>query len=164
MRSLFFIVPIGIFLLYMLLCTTRTIDISTEKQRVGLLVMATGNYVQYVDALLDSADCYFCVDHDVTYFVFTDGQLTPRKNLICIEQPQLGWPYDTMMRFDVYLKHKDAFAACGYLFSCDADMLFADHVGSEMFSERVATIQPNYLFDAKPYERNPFSTAAVHRS
>lgn len=133
-------------------------------KNVGLLIMATGKYIQFVDTLLDSADNYFCKNHNVTYFVFTDGDLKVRENLIVISQKQLGWPYDTMMRFAVYKQHKDCFADCDYLFSCDADMLFVDHVGEEMFGERVATLQPNYLFDAKPYERNPLSTACINRT
>ena len=135
----------------------------TGKKRVGLLVMATGNYIRFVDALLDSADTYFCKNHEVTYFVFTDGNLTPRGNLVVVPQAQLGWPYDTMMRFAVYHKHKDQFADCDYVFSCDADMLFVDHVESEMLGDRVGTLQPNYLFDAKPYECNPLSTACINR-
>ena len=133
------------------------------KKRVGLLVMATGNYVRFVDALLDSTDKYFCKNHEVTYFVFTDGDLSARDNLVIVSQAQLGWPYDTMMRFAVYHTHKDQFADFDYLFSCDADMLFVDHVGAEMFGDRVGTLQPNYLFDAKPYERNPLSTACINR-
>ena len=134
------------------------------KKRVGLLVMATGKYIEFVDPLLDSADDYFCKNHEVTYYIFTDGQLAPRKNVVIIEQEQLGWPYDTMMRFAVYNKHKNRLADCDYLFACDADMLFADHVGSEMFGSRIATVQPNYLFDAKPYEHNPLSTACINRN
>jgi len=133
------------------------------KKCVGLLVMATGKYVHFVDALLDSADSYFCKNHKVTYFVFTDGNLKPRKNLIVIPQEQLGWPHDTMMRFAIYYKNKEYFTDYDYLFSCDADMLFAEHVDSEMFGCRVGTLQPNYLFDAKPYECNPLSTACINR-
>jgi len=135
-----------------------------SKKRIGLLVMATGKYIEFVNPLLDSADDYFCKKHEVTYYIFTDGQLAPRKNVVLIKQEQMGWPYDTMMRFAVYNNHKEQFADCDYLFSCDADMLFADHVGCEMFGDRIATLQPNYLFDAKPYERNPLSTACINRS
>lgn len=134
-----------------------------ERKRVGLLVMATGKYIEFVDALLDSADQFFCKAHDVKYYVFTDGMPSPRNNLVVIPQEQLGWPYDTMMRFAVYHKNKDHFKDRDYLFACDADMLFADEVGSEMFGTRVGTVQPNYLFDVKPYERNPLSTACVNR-
>lgn len=137
---------------------------SLPQQRVGLLIMATGKYSRYVDTLLDSADRYFCKGHTVSYFVFTDGAVTPRHNLTVIHQEQLGWPYDTMMRFGVYYNNRAQFKECDYLFACDADMLFVDHVGREMFGNRVGTIQPNYLFDAKPYERNPLSTACINRS
>ena len=140
---------------------TKPID---TRSRVGLLVMATGKYSSYVDALLDSADRYFCKGHEVSYIVFTDGHIQSRDNLTVVHQEQLGWPYDTMMRFAVYYKNRHVFEHCDYLFACDADMLFVNHVGSEMFGNHVATIQPNYLFDAKPYERNPLSTACINRN
>jgi len=158
-------VLLGAFLIIMFCMPRMRQSIPLPSGRhVGLLIMATGTYHRYVNELLDSADRYFCKDHTVSYFVFTDGAVTPRPNLTIIHQDQLGWPYDTMMRFAVYYKNKEQFKGCDYLFACDADMLFVDHVGSEMFGKRVGTIQPNYLFDAKPYERNPLSTACINRS
>ena len=133
-----------------------------KKLNIGLCVMATGKYIDYVDRLLDSADRYFCRDHVVTYFVFTD-QPYEHTNAITIYQPQLGWPYDSMMRFHTYLKHADQFAHLDYVYAIDADMGFVALVGDEILSDRVATILSVHLFKPqKPYEANPLSTAHVH--
>lgn len=134
----------------------------SEKQRVGLCVMATGSYIQYVDRLLDSADTYFLPGHEVNYFVFTDSPFE-HKNAYTIYQQQLGWPYDSMMRFAIYLKHAHLFSGFDYVYAIDADMGFVDYVGDEILSNRVATILSVHLFKAhKPYESNPLSMAYVH--
>src|SRR5579863_8472802 len=69
---------------------------------VGLLIVATGKYIRYVQPLIDSAEKYFCKNHRVTYFVFTDGEPPKADNIIKLEHKKLGWPYDTMMRLAVY--------------------------------------------------------------
>lgn len=128
---------------------------------VGLLIMATGKYIQFVPPLISSAEKYFCVNHNVTYFVFTDGILPPTENTICIYQPKLGWPYDSMMRSSVYASHADELLSQDYLFALDADMLFVDFVGEEIFGERVATQHPCYVGIRGTYETNPLSSAYI---
>lgn len=133
-----------------------------SQKRVGLCIMATGKYIEYVSRLLDSADTYFLPQHDVTYFVFTDSFFEHSKAKT-VYQAQLGWPYDSMMRFHTYLKHADLFEHLDYIYAIDADMGFAALVGDEIFSDRVATILSVHLFKPqKPYESNPLSTAYVH--
>lgn len=137
---------------------------TNDVYNIGLLVMATGKYSDFVGPLIESADKHFCTRHKVTYFIFTDGKIPQGERIVRVHQAQMGWPYDTMMRFHTYYKHKDLFKGYDYVFACDADMLFVDTVGDEILFDRVATIQPNYLFDSnKPYETNPFSTACVNR-
>lgn len=131
-------------------------------KKIGLCVMATGKYIAYIPRLLDSADIYFLPNHEVTYFVFTDSAFEHAKTKT-MYQEQMGWPYDSMMRFETYYKHKDLFADLDYVYAIDADMVFADAVGDEILSERVATVLSVHLFDViKPYEANPLSTAYVH--
>lgn len=134
---------------------------------VGLLIMATGRYIEFVEPLVNSAKQHFCPGHEVTYFVFTDGVLSPMDNVVSIYQKRLGWPFDTMKRNFVYGQHRDAYAGIDYLFACDSDMLFVDTVGDEIFGERVATISPGFA-PGSPYPRvrgafetNPISTAYV---
>lgn len=133
-----------------------------EKQyKIGLLVVATGRYIQFVEPLVKSADKHFCTNHQVTYFVFTDGQVPLGKNIVRIEQKRLGWPYDTMMRISMYDKHRDQLGKMDYLFATDADMLFVDTVGDEILSDRVATQHPGFVGRRGTYETNTISTACV---
>lgn len=161
MRKAHIVLVVFVFVVGTLL-THKQPSVVEGKKRVGLCVMATGSYINYVKRLLDCADIYFLPDHEVTYFVFTDGQYTHPKART-IYQEQLGWPYDSMMRFHVYAQHAHLFVDLDYIYAIDADMSFTGLVGNEILSERVATVLSVYLFKPqKPYESNPLSTAYVH--
>ncbi|HDY88863.1 MAG TPA: hypothetical protein ENH82_12225 [bacterium] len=132
-----------------------------HQKRVGLLIVATGKYIDFVGPLLDSADKYFCANHAVTYFVFTDGRLPVRDNLKTIYQKRLGWPRDTLMRHTIYHQHRDILKDMDYLFATDADMLFVDTIGDEILSDRVATLHPGYFNKKGTYEHRKASAAYV---
>lgn len=130
--------------------------------KVGLLVMATGKYTGFAARMIASAEEHFCRNHEVTYFVFTDGEIdTSAKNVVVIPQARLGWPFDTMMRYHVYYKARELLISQDYLYACDADMLFVDTVGDEIFSERVATLHPGFVGCRGSYETDTRSLACV---
>lgn len=129
--------------------------------KVGLLIVATGNYIQFVEQLVESARKHFCTHHDVTYFVFTDGKAPQADDIVQLEHKRLGWPHDTMMRLSVYDKYAERLSEMDYLFATDADMRFVDAVGDEILSERVATQHPGYVGRRGTYETRRISTAYV---
>jgi len=135
---------------------------SAFSANIGLLVMATGKYISFVEPLINSAESYFCKDHNVTYFIFTDGQVPIRENVVSVFQSRLGWPYDTMMRYHSYFGASELLAQQDYLFACDADMRFCDVVGDEILGERVATQHPAFVGNRGTYETNPASTACIY--
>lgn len=156
------VITVVILVIISVLLIHEPVKVVHDNKRVGLCVMATGKYIQYVQRLLDSADQYFLPGHDVTYFVFTDSPFDHAKAKV-IHQEQLGWPYDSMMRFHTYLKNAHLFKDLDYVYAIDADMGFVGLVGDEILSDRVATILSVHLFNPqKPYEANPLSTAYVH--
>mgnify|MGYP000532348001 CR=1 FL=1 len=132
-----------------------------KKQKIGLLIVATGKYSSFIPSLIQSARNFFCPEHQVTYFVFTDQPLDEAADVVRFEQKRLGWPYDTMMRYKIYLDHWEHLKEQDYLFACDADMLFTGYIGDEILSERVATLHPGFLHQQGSYECNPLSTAYV---
>lgn len=136
----------------------------SKKQNIGLLIMATGRYIEFVKPLIDSANKHFCTDHKITYFIFTDGEPPKADNIIKIEQKRLGWPDDTLMRLSVYHKHRRLLAKMDYLFATDADMLFVDTVGDEILSARVATQHPGFVGRRGTYETREISTAFVEKT
>lgn len=136
----------------------------SNAENIGLLIMATGKYIQFVKPLVESAEQHFCNNHHVTYFVFTDGVYEGEENVETIYQSRLGWPYDTMMRFQVYYNNRNRFQDQDYLFACDADMLFVGDIGEEIFSDRVAITHPGYYNKPRKaftYETNPLSLACI---
>lgn len=135
-----------------------------QAAKIGLLVMATGKYIDFVPSLVKSADVYFCKNHEVTFFVFTDGTADLPKNVVTIYQPRMGWPFDTMMRYHVYYLNQDEYEGCDYLYACDADMLFTGEVGDEILGERMATRHPGFYSkprSAYTYDKNPLSKAYI---
>lgn len=144
----------------LLVCFGTMAQLNAAK--VGLLIVATGKYISFVKPLLDSANKYFCPEHEVTYFIFTEGTPPAYPNVVKFYHERVGWPYDTMMRCAMYLDHADELAKMDYLFACDADMLFADRVSEEIFSDRVATLHPGYYWGKRgTYDTNRNSTACV---
>jgi histo-blood group ABO system transferase len=132
-----------------------------QAEKVGLLIVATGRYIEFAKPLINSAKKHFLTDHEVTYFVFTDSPPLDMENVVTIPHEQVGWPYDSMMRFYTYAKHKDLLQKQDYLFACDADMLFVSNVSSKILSTSVATLSPGFVNQRGSYETNPLSCACV---
>lgn len=128
---------------------------------VGLLIVATGKYTIFVEPLINSARTHFCKQHNVTFFVFTDGIIPVADDIVRVEQNRLGWPYDTLLRFDMYYKNKELLQAMDYLFACDADARFVADVGDEILSDRVATQHPGFVGKRGSYETRSISRACV---
>ena len=171
---------------YRFLCVVLLLPMlsfSEDKLNVGLCIVATGKYISFVKPLLDSAEKYFCPNHTRTYFIFTDSLASAdpsnpsvvdqlldcdyKDRIVVTYQQRLGWPYDTLKRFSIYNQYSHLFASTDYIFATDADMLFVDVEGDEIFGERVATQHPGFeknipLWGSEPpYDRNPHSTAYI---
>lgn len=129
--------------------------------RIGLLVIATNKYIQFVAPLWESAKKHFMPGHEVTMFVFTNQPAVP-DGTTRIEQEHLEWPGTTLMRYHIFLKHEELLSQMDYLFYSDADMRFVDRVGDEALGDLVATIHPGFYNKSRheyTYERRPESSA-----
>lgn len=73
-----------------------------KQYKVGLCIVATGNYSSYLDNLINSARQFFCKKHKVTFFIFTDSVRQKEDDVVLVHQKKLGWPYDSMKRFHMY--------------------------------------------------------------
>ena len=70
--------------------------------KVGVLVMMTGKYIQYFKGFKASFDRHFLKSsgeadqYTVHYFLFTDGSIEGNPSDVTItEQKRLGWPFDS---------------------------------------------------------------------
>lgn len=143
---------------------SRTEQEKKKHYHIGFLVMATGKYDVFIPQLINSIRAHVLPEHKKTFFVFSDGSIPADSDIVRIEQKRLGWPLDTLMRFEVYHAHRAAFAECDYLFAIDADMRFVAPVAEEILSDLVGTTHPGYYQSPRSsftYETNPHSTAAI---
>lgn len=135
-----------------------------EKQKIGLLLIATNKYIDFLKNLISSADEFFLVDCEVEYFVFTnhdDISISSNRKINTIKIKHEDWPWMTLGRYKIFSNNKDKLSKMDYLYYCDADMLFCDHVGPEIFSDLVATQHPAHYGRRGDPETNPRSLAFV---
>ena len=136
------------------------------RLRVGLLVSATGSYVSWLDGLVLSAEAHFMRGAEVHYYVLTDvAELpisAPADRVHVLPQPRLGWPYDSMFRHQLYLKHRAAYAGMDFVLVLDADTAFVAPVGEEILGRTVGALQS--FFFGQPFERAPFERDATSSS
>ena len=134
--------------------------------KVGLLVIATGKYDQFIPVLYKSMKKYFLTNHDVTMFVFTDQEIPTKDGLVSFSHIHEPWPNPTLKRYHVFDKHKEELLKMDYLYYCDADMRFVSEVGDEVLpkseSNLIATEHPGFYGGRRgTYETRPDSTAYV---
>ena len=123
----------------------------TVPQKIGLLVIATNKYINFVGPLWESTKKFFMAGtpHRVTMFVFTNMPNVP-SGTVRIEQEHLKWPGPTLMRYHMFCSHEEVLGTQDYLFYCDADMRFEGPVGAEILGELVATKHPGFW--NQPYQ------------
>ncbi len=132
---------------------------------IGLLVVATGKYIQFVDPLWKSTKRYFLKQRNirVTMFVFTDSDTVPAGTKRLFWEHR-AFPFATLLRYHVFTKYQKTLKKMDYLFYCDADMEFVSLVGEEILGKRVATLHPGFYTKARKdftYENNSKSTAYI---
>jgi histo-blood group ABO system transferase len=132
--------------------------------KVGLLIIATNKYTQFLQPLIESADKYFLPNQEVTYFIFTnqDINIDSNRNIVKIDVEHKEWPWMTLGRYKIFSNSKDELSKMDYLYYCDVDMKFVDIVGDEILSDRVATQHPGYYERRGTPEEDPKSLACVY--
>ena len=133
-------------------------------KKVGLLIIATNKYVDFLQPLIESADKHFLNNQQVTYFVFTnqDLNLTSNRDIVYTQVQHREWPWMTLGRYEIFHENKEIFSEMDYLYYCDSDMLFVESVGDEILSERVATVHPGFSGGRGTPETDPRSLAYVY--
>lgn len=132
--------------------------------KVGLLIIATNKYIQFLQPLIESADKYLLKNNEVTYFIFTNQsiEINSVRDVVKINVDHREWPWMTLGRYKIFTDNSDTLSQMDYLYYCDVDMLFVSDVGTEILSERVATQHPGYFGKRGTPETNFNSLAFVH--
>lgn len=144
-----------------------------KKLNIAILYICTGKYTIFWKDFYKSCEKYFLKNHKKSYFVFTDSEhidYDNKKEVKKIYQKKLGWPYDTLMRFDMFLSQKDELKKYDYLFFCNANILFEKEIKEDVLPDKYAhggimvTQHPGFYNKTNlefTYDRNPASSACI---
>ena len=139
---------------------------------IAVLYIATGRYTVFWRDFYLSAEQFFLSDNKKDYYVFTDNNqidFEKNPNVKKINQQKLGWPYDTMMRFDLFLGQEDSLKEYDYIFFFNANLLFVAPVGAEILptADKGGIVTCKHpasygkAIDRFAYERNPLSSSYI---
>ena len=146
-------------------------------KKAAILYIALGRYVVFWKEFFESCE-EMLLSCDKHYFIWTDCppkelEYGNRPNVTVIPYEKRGWPYDSLMRFEMFLGKKEEILACDYAFFFNANMQFYNPVDLAEITPRewngglVARRHPGVLWfdvsnpDNHRYERRPESTAYI---
>lgn len=138
---------------------------------VAVLYICIGKYKIFWKDFFLSSEELFLKDCKKCYYVFTDAEHIFQENnerVFKIDQKNLGWPNNTLMRFHFFDAQKESLKKYDYLFFMNANCLFVDEIKSDEF----LPLNKELLFVDHPifynkenveftYDRNPNSKAYI---
>lgn len=144
--------------------------------KIGILYICTGTYEFFWKSFYQSAEQFFLQGYPWSreYFVFTDApsiygeEIDPHIHRIY--QENLGWPGNTMKRFEMFLRIREQLEnEMDYLFFFNANMEFLAPVGEDILptgkdNGMVGALHSWYFDQYKwnyPYERRRLSSAFI---
>lgn len=102
--------------------------------KIGILYIALGKYsVLWKDFYL-SAEKYFMMAEEKEYFVFTDEKelyASDKLNVNIVYQSDMGWPNNTLLRFQMFYSHKQLYEHTDYLYFFNANLKFIKPIDKE---------------------------------
>lgn len=94
---------------------------------IAVLSINLGEYVIFWKRFYESAQENFLPDCPKTYYVFTDANkldYSEKENVHIIPHEDMGWPYNTMRRFQLFISIKDKLEDFDYIFFANANSEF----------------------------------------
>src|SRR3989339_1026579 len=144
--------------------------------KIGILYICTGKYSIFWKDFYLSMEEKFISDVEKHYFVFTDNPTIDFENenrrIHRIYQRDLGWPDNTLMRFNTFLQIEEELLNMDYLFFFNANLIIKEKITSEEFlptgnENLVATLHPGFYNKNRKkftYENNRKSTAFINKN
>lgn len=127
-------------------------------KNIGLMIIATNKYKQFINPLISSADRHFFNDekYNVKYFIFTDDpvQISSMRNSQIIPIDHRPFPFASMDRFKHFTNAADYLAEMDYIYYVDVDCLFVDNVGDEAIGDLVGVRHCGYYRGGGTFEGN----------
>jgi hypothetical protein len=131
-----------------------------DKKRIGIFLIATGNYIGYFEDLLKSVEEKFLIDFPKVYIISTDN-VEYTKN-ICNKYNvkykidfiyKKGFPLDTLYRYKYLLNHGiEIELLCDIIYYLDVDMKILENVGDEILpipdKPYIGTKHPGFAYSS----------------
>jgi len=143
--------------------------------RIAILYICTGKYKVFWKDFYLSSEKRFIPKAEKHYFVFTDAKEIEFENenskIHKIFQKNLGWPDNTLRRFEMFLNIKHDLINFDYVFFFNANLMFMEDISDQDFlpinnEQLVACIHPGFYkknTDKFPYEYRDTSTAYIEK-
>lgn len=138
--------------------------------KIGILYICLGKYQVFWRDFYLSCEQYFITDAEKHYYVVTDSDdldfVSGNQRIHIIKQQNLGWPLNTLLRFEHFLSVRELLSTMDYLFFFNANCLIVDQISATEFlpqgSENLLATS-FYRTNRRrfPYETNPLSTAYI---
>jgi len=141
--------------------------------KIAILYVCTGKYTVFWKDFYSTCEKRFIPEAEKHYFVFTDANEIDfekeNNNISKIFQNNLGWPNNTLLRYEMFLRIKETLSSFDYIFFFNANIIFNETITKDMFlpndsQNYVAAIHSGY-FNKKvnkyPYDRNIKSLAYI---
>lgn len=130
-----------------------------QQQPIGILLISTGKYKQFVRPLIDSLDKHFLKDRKLTVYLFTDeefyiqGYDRIRDKQIII--PDYRFPFASLYRYKIFTSRS---YSTSHLFYFDVDMKIVADIGEEFLHDLVAVRHPGFdKMNGGSWETNVYS-------
>jgi hypothetical protein len=138
--------------------------------KIGILYICTGKYVNFYEKFISSLD-KFMPNAEKTVFIFTDSDKIEDgiPGQVKIYQAKLGWPYDTLMRYHMFLTQKESLLKMDYLFFFNANMIINSVINDEDVlpnenEDLVAVLHSSFVNSRGTFETRKASTAFLSES
>ena len=143
-----------------------------ENKSIAILYVCTGKYTVFWKEFYISCMERFIPEYHKEFFVFTDAASVYNEEqdegIHRIYQKNLGWPGNTLMRYEMFMQLKEKISIFDYTVFFNANTYFVKTVTAEEFlphKEGIVVAQhpafthtDRYMF---PYERHKKSTAYI---
>lgn len=125
---------------------------------IGIFYICTGKYAIFWQSFYESCERYFAPGTEKRYYVFTDNEDIRSGGRVktYYEQPK-GFPMDSLLRFDMFLKVEEEASRCDYLFFFNANMRFVREVTADMMIPQEGENGITAVFHLAYFHASPFA-------
>ena len=144
------------------------------KMKIAILYICTGKYDIFWDKFYTSCEEFFCTKSEKHYFIFTDSnQINDSENVTKIFQDSLGWPFNTMYRYKMFLRIKESLLNYDWIIFFNGNCQFKKFIyENEIFGynqqyDLLGVKHPGFYdkeYERFTYEKRKLSSANVKSS